>query len=186
MDDALDDILKMGKSFDNDQIPEVAEELAATDDIFGGETDATDLAIIGELTEAIAIEDDLLVAIKKNHTDRKIANDIAKEDLYDLIKAAGMDSVKLSCGLSPGTKLTDKFYKAAGTTDEDQQSWLVRNGLGDIIKPTVHFGTFNSTMKTFKASGGKMPEIFNVVPVKGITMRGKSNYLAVRAALAKA
>ena len=173
MTDGITDILNMGESATPPVVPKV-------DDIFGGTEEPPAMAAITTLAEFICNEEDALAAIKSDHTKRKDANDMAKEQLYDLIKGAGMDSVKLSCGLAPGTKLTDKFYKAAGCTDEEQQAWLVENNLGDIIKPTVHFGTFNSTMKTFVGQGGVTPEIFNQVPVKGITMRGKSKYLAAK------
>ena len=177
MDQEALDILGMGNSE-----PASVVKKDAIDDIFGGDEEPTNFAAISTLAEFICNEEDALAKIKADHTKRKDANDMAKEQLYDLIKAAGMDSVKLSCGLAPGTKLTDKFYKAAGVTDEDQQEWLIANMMADIIKPTVHFGTFNSAMKTFVAQGGTVPEIINRVPVKGITMRGKSKYLASKTA----
>ena len=172
MDNDTLDILGMGKT--TEAIPPVPE----VDDIFGGNEEPTSMDAIDTLAQFIANEEKALDIIKKDHTKRKDANDMAKEQLYDLIKAAGMDQVKLSCGLAPGTKLTDKFYKSAGTTDEMLFDWLREKNLDDIIKPTVHFGTMNSTLKTFVAQGGEVPEIINQVPVKGITMRGKSKYLA--------
>jgi hypothetical protein len=240
MNDEQMDILGMGKAMETAIEVGMPPETKVSD-IFSGDEEPSSMAAIDTLAQFIANEEKALEIIKKDHTARKDANDMAKEQLYDLIKGAGMDSVKLSCGLAPGTKLTDKFYKAAGTTDEMLFEWLKGGYLGtsivkgilfaagipasgnveqlntqerwsvdflckswpgqreqfraadhdlsDIIKPTVHFGTMNSTLKVFVAQGGTVPEIINQVPVKGITMRGKGKYLAAKAtadAVAKA
>jgi len=155
----------------------------STDDIFGGEEDNNAaITAINELAKHVADEDEACAVAKKELTDRQAKLKLAKEQLYDTLQDAGMQNCKLDCGLNPSRNLVTKYFKAAGVDEGTLFDWLNNNSLGDIIKPTVHWGTLNSTMKEFAEQGHTIPEIINPVQEKGIRMNGKSKYLASKTA----
>lgn len=210
----------------------------ANEDMFGGETDKNAMTIIEEMAVHVALEDAACVADKKALTDRQNKLKEAKITLFDTMKEAGFQSVKLENGLSPSCNLVTKYFKASGVEDEVLFDWLwggqlhritvmeileaggipdaessrmAKSGMwnvrwlcsvwpglsdefhaasdhdfSDIIKPTVHWGTLNSTMKDFVGGGGELPElVINAVPEKGIRMNGKSKFLAAIAEAAE-
>ncbi len=133
------------------------------------------------LAEYIALEDDAVTALDTELKDRKKKLDEAKEQLCSLLQQAGLTSIKLASGLTPSIKIETKYYKQKGVADEQLFGWLHDNGLGGIIKPTVHHGTLNSTLTQFTEQGGTAPElIFNISEKKSVRMNGKSKFLAQR------
>jgi len=154
-------------------------DLSPVDDMFASPVEATTQKQIESMAIFVAVEDDALEKIQKEHDARKANLDQLKSDLCLLMKQNGMESVKLANGLTPKAIIKTKFFKQAGITDEQLFDWLNTNNLGDIIKPTVNFNTMQSTLKMFN---GEIPEaIFNVTDVPTITMYGKSKFLANRA-----
>ena len=134
-----------------------------------------------QLAEFIAIEDAAVEALKREHTTRKENLDATKTQLAELLASAGVDSIKLENGLSPKVMKSVKYFKAQGVGDEDLFAFLHKNDLGDIIKPYVHWGTLQSTMKDFVGQGGVTPDtVFNVSDVLTVRMNGKSKFLAAR------
>jgi len=134
-----------------------------------------------KLAEVIAIEDDALASLDAELKRRKAALDQQKTQLADLMIGAGVDSLKLANGLTPSVSLRRKFFKAQGVTDERLHRWLRDEGLGSIIKETVHFGSLQSTIKAHEEADGDIPSnIFNVKDERTIRMHGKSRFLARR------
>jgi hypothetical protein len=136
-------------------------------------------ATAAKLAEVIAIEDDALGRLDVELKRRKATQDQRKEQLADLMISAGLDSLKLANGLAPSVSLRRKFFKAQSVTDEQLHQWLRSEGLGSIIKETVHFGSLQSTMKAHEEAEGDIPSgIFNVKDERAIRMHGKSRFLA--------
>ena len=155
-------------------------EKQSVNEMFATDTGSIEVAA-AELAEHIAIEDDSLAKLDRELKDRKARQIEAKEKLAEILMQAGLDSIKLSSGLNPSVKIDKKIFKAAGISDEQLFEWLATNQLGDIIKPTVHHGTLNSTLKAFEQQGNELPEtMFNVVNQKSVRMNGKSKFLAGR------
>jgi len=145
-------------------------------------TDASGIeATAAKLAEAIAVEDDALGTLDAELKRRKAALDQQKTQLADLMISAGVDSLKLANGLTPSVCLRRKFFKTQGITDEQLHQWLRAEGLGSIIKETVHFGTLQSAMKAREEAEGDIPgEIFNVKDERTIRLNGKSKFLVRR------
>ena len=134
-----------------------------------------------QLAEHIAVEDDAIVRLDAELKDRKKKLDDARQQLCGLLQQAGLTSIKLESGLTPSVVVETKYYKQAGVPDEQLFGWLYDNNLGGIIKPTVHHGTLNSTLKQFIEQGGAAPQlIFNICEKKSVRMNGKSKFLTQR------
>lgn len=151
---------------------------AAGDDMFEADSKDT-VAQIDEFAQGVCLEMEAVEQLYKEHSRRKEALDAAKEQLNRILTEAGMESCKLECGLNPRTKTNRRIFKAKGVDDDQLFDWLRGKDLGDIIKPTVHHGTLNSTMKEYEQQGNELPEsVFNVSVRPTITMGGKTAFLA--------
>ena len=136
---------------------------------------------VGELAMSIAFEDDALSTMDRELKNRKQKLDESKVQLAEILIQAGLQSVKLEDGLSPKVVHKRKYYKQAGVTDELLFSWLKMCKLSDIIKPTVHFGTLQATLKAHEQGGNDIPkDIFNVTDYNTVTLYGKSKFLAAK------
>jgi hypothetical protein len=147
------------------------------DDLFNADTQTVE-SLSSELAEHIAREDDALDKLNAELSDRKARLDEAKEKLADILMQSGLDSIKLTSGLSPKVKINRRFFKAKGVDDDMLFGWLRTNQLEAIIKPTVHFQTLQSTLKAYEEQGNILPEIINAIDQKTITMYGKAKFLA--------
>jgi hypothetical protein len=149
------------------------------EDMFNDDSDnATVQQQISDLTVHVCNEMGAVEALKKEHTSRKEKLDVAKEQLNSLLTQNGMDSCKLECGLTPRRTSKMKYYPVGGVNSEDFFDFLNKNSLADIIKPTVHFGTAQSTLKEFEAQGGEVPEAVCKKSVElSVTMGGKTAFL---------
>ncbi|MFC1762363.1 hypothetical protein ACFL6U_09815 [Planctomycetota bacterium] len=133
------------------------------------------------LAEEIAIEDDALTQLDRELKARKAKLDQAKEDLARLLMAHGVDSVKFNNGLNPQAKVTRKYFKASGVTDEQLHRWLADQGLDDIIRPSVPWQTLQATLKGHDTQGHEIPgTIIQTNDQPTIRMGGKSKFLAGR------
>jgi septal ring factor EnvC (AmiA/AmiB activator) len=150
------------------------------EEMFEAGTEQQDLKQrIKPLAEFIAREDDALKQMKKDLSERKANLDQCKADLANLLRQNGIEKVKLDNGLTPKAVVKTKFYKQSGISDEQLQGWLKQQGLGEIIKPYVHFGTLQSTLQSFVEQGNSVPEdIINVSKQPTVTMYGRSKYLS--------
>jgi hypothetical protein len=134
-----------------------------------------------QLAEFIAVEDEAVSRLKAELTERNENLDACKEQLATMLSQAGLKSIKLDSGLSPTVADKTQYYKAAGVDDDTLFHWLRGAGLGDIIKPTVHFGTLQSALKAFADAGGALPDtIINVSQRLTVRMNGKAKFLAAR------
>jgi len=156
------------------------ETLEQVDKMFAGDQQSVE-AVAAELAEHIALEDEALSVIDKELKERKARLDEAKEKLAEILMQAGLKSIKLESGLSPLVQINRRFYKQTGVTDDQLFEFLKENNLDGIIKPYVHFGTLQSTLKDFEEQGSVLPDtIFNIINQKTIRMNGKTKFLAGR------
>jgi hypothetical protein len=138
---------------------------------------------VEDLAVHITEEDDALARLKAELSKRQEQLDQAKEELANLLLSNGMEKVSLSNGLTPKAVVKEKIFKAAGVSDEHLFDWLKDHELADIIKPTVHFSTLQSTLKQFRDGGNEIPrDMFNCTEYSTIVLYGKSKFLASRTA----
>ena len=162
-----------------------AAAAAVVDEMFVSETSDDVMGAMAKLAEEIAIEDEAIKALDSEVIQRKAALDEAKRQQYELMVANNCaNGHKFDNGILLAPVLKINVFKAAGVSDDQQQNWLKQHGLGDIIKPTVNWNTFSSTMKAWVAQGNNLPEIFNVVEKPTVIFRGpgKKQFLVNRAA----
>ncbi len=106
-----------------------------------------------------------------------------KEALIALMQQTGQTAVKLDSGLSPRIENQTRISKRKEIENERFFSWLHNNGLGDIIKPSVHAGTLQTALEEFIATGKSLPEsIFNEFEQTVIRFNGKAG---IRSAIQK-
>lgn len=133
---------------------------------------------IAELAELAAIYDDEYDKHKKLAADYDIKRTEAKERLAELMLQSGLESVKLDNGLAPRVKTSRKFFIQAGIDPEFIHAWLRGVGLGDIIKPTVHFQTMQAALTAYVDGGGQIDEqLINAKETPSVTLGGKTQFL---------
>ena len=129
---------------------------------------------IKELAESIVLTEDRIGRMEKGVIARKKA-------LIALMQQAGQVGVKLESGLFPRLETKQRISKRKEIEAEQLYIWLVENGIGDIVKPTVHPGTLQTTLEGFIAAGNELPEkIFNQYDQTVIRMTGRSQFLTSR------
>ena len=145
--------------------------------------DTTATNNIETLAIAVAIEDEAISNLAAELIKRKAAQEQSKTDLSMMITASGQRSAPLTCGLTITTKTVIKYFKAAGLEDEDLFAWLSSHELEHIIKPVVNYNTLNRSLADWTdIPGNELPEIFNRSATPGVTMGGKTKFLAGRRA----
>jgi predicted Fe-S protein YdhL (DUF1289 family) len=108
----------------------------------------------------------------------KIASDM-RQSLIELMQQTGQTAVTLDSGLAPKLEIRQRISKKSEVENDTLFIWLNENGLGDIIRPTVHPGTMQTTLEAFIANGGSLPEeLFNSFEQATIRFNGKSRFLA--------
>ena len=134
---------------------------------------------ITELAESIVLTEDRIGRMEKEVIARK-------EALISLMQQAGQTGVKLDSGLAPRLETKQRIGKRKEIEAGDLHIWLARHGLADIIRPTVHPGTLQTTLEGFIAAGNPLPEkIFNQFEQTVIRMNGRSQFLTSRQQSAK-
>ena len=104
-----------------------------------------------------------------------------RESLIALMQQAGLSSLKLESGLSPRLETKQRISKRGEVENERLFEWLHANGLGDLIKPSVHPGTLQTALAQFAGQGNTLPEtIFNEFEQTVIRFNGKSKFLQCR------
>ncbi len=126
---------------------------------------------IKELAENIVLTEAILVRMEKEVA----AN---KEALIALMQQSGQTSTKLESGLSARLEVQPRISKRKEITSEQLFEWLDANGMADIIKPTVHPGTLQSTLEGHLAQGNKLPEeLFHQFDQTVVRFSGKTQFL---------
>ena len=131
----------------------------------------TQITRIKELAEGIVLAEDRIGRLER------IA--IAKKDeLITLMQQAGQTGVKLESGLFPRLETKQRIAKRKEVKAEQLYIWLVENGIGDIVKPTVHHRTLQTTLEGFIAAGNELPsEMFNQFEQTVIRFNGRTKFL---------
>ena len=126
---------------------------------------------ITELAEGIVLIEARVERLEKEAVAKK-------EELIALMQQAGQTAVKLDSGLFPCLETKQRISKRKEIDNEELFDWLYYNGLEDIIKPTVHHGTLQTTLEGFIAAGNELPEnIFSQFEQVVIRFNGRSRFL---------
>ena len=129
---------------------------------------------IKELAESIVLTEETINRLEKEAAAKRQA-------LITLMQQAGQTAVKLESGLAPRLETKQRISKRKEIPAEKLHSWLAEHGLADIIKPTVHHGTLQTTLEGFVAAGNALPEnIFNQFEQTVIRFNGRTRFLTSR------
>jgi hypothetical protein len=131
----------------------------------------TQITAIKELAEMIVLAEDRIARFERIV--------IAKKDeLITLMQQAGQTAVKLESGLAPRLETKQRISKRKEVDFDDLYRWLYYNQLEDIVKPTVHPGTLQTTLEGFIAAGNELPEtLFNQFEQTVIRFNGRTRFL---------
>ena len=131
----------------------------------------TQITQIKDLAEMIVLAEDRIARFERIV--------IAKKDeLIALMQQAGQVGVKLESGLFPRLETQQRISKRKEIEAEQLYIRLVENGIGDIVKPTVHHGTLQTTLEGFIAAGNELPpEMFNQFEQTVIRFNGRTRFL---------
>ena len=126
---------------------------------------------IKDLAEGIVLVEDRIGRLER------IA--IAKKDeLIALMQQAGQTGVKLDSGLFPRLEKKQRISKRKEVSSDALNRWLWCNDLEDIIKPTVHHGTLQSTLEGFIDAGNELPDdLFNQFEQTVVRFGGRTAFL---------
>jgi hypothetical protein len=126
---------------------------------------------IRELAEGIVLTEEKIGRLEKEAIAKK-------EALISLMQQAGQTGVKLESGLFPRLETKQRIGKRKEAAADELHIWLAEHGLSDIIKPTVHPGTLQTTLEGFIAAGNELPsEMFNQFEQTVIRFNGRSRFL---------
>jgi hypothetical protein len=100
----------------------------------------TDLAAIEELAKFVVLEEAKQKKLEAEAAELKAKIETAKSDLAEMLEAAGMESARLSCGLTPRRTLERKYFKAPGVGDDQvhdflRRRWISKAELAAMIEP---------------------------------------------------
>jgi hypothetical protein len=136
--------------------------------------DDNQLKLIGQLAEGIVLTEDKIGRLKKEVVARKY-------ELIALMQQSGILSTKLDSELIPRLETKQRISKREEIESDDLHSWLAKHDLADIIKPTVHSGTLQSTLEGYIAKGNELPsEMFNQFEQTVIYVGGRAQFLQER------
>lgn len=128
-------------------------------------------ARIKELAEGIVLDEARIEELEQDVITKK-------EALITLMQQAGLSSLKLDSGLSPRLEVKSRISKRGEVENERLFEWLHANGLGDLIKPSVHPGTLQTALAQFAEQGNALPEtIFHEFEQTVIRFNGKTRFL---------
>ena len=131
----------------------------------------TQITRIKELAEGIVLTEE-----KIKHLEKYIANQ--RGALIFLMQQAGQTGVKLDSGLFPRLETKQRISKRKEVAADGLHGWLAKHDLSDIIKPTVHHGTLQTTLEGFIAAGNELPpEMFSQFEQVVVRMNGRTQFL---------
>jgi hypothetical protein len=131
-------------------------------------------ATIKELAESIVLTESQIEDLEKAVVTKK-------EALIALMQQTGQTAVKLDSGLSPRIENQTRISKRKEIENEQLFTWLNDNGLGELIKPSVHAGTLQTALEEYTAQGNSLPEeIFHEYEQTVIRFNGKTKFLQAR------
>lgn len=158
----------VSSSSDPDNIFDEADEAA------GVATPPSNKAI-AKLATDMTIANDWCKTAKAALTARLVEVDAMKLQLFEWLIASGhAKGWKFDNGINLVPVEKESVFKAGNVDNGVMIDWLNANGLGDIVKETVHFSTLSATMLSYREtlSNGQLPEIFNLQVKKTVHFRG--------------
>ena len=127
---------------------------------------------IKELAEGIVLIEDRIERLEKESAAKR-------EALIALMQQAGQTAVTLDSGLAPRLETKQRISKRKEITVEKLSIWLLENDLYDIIRPTVHPATLQSTLEGFIAAGNELPgHLFSQFEQVVIRFNGRTKFLS--------
>lgn len=102
--------------------------------------ETVDLGAIEEIAKSIVLDEAKQKKLEAEAAELKAKIETAKSDLAEMLEAAGMESAKLSCGLTPRRTLERKYFKAPGVGDDQvhdflRQRWITKAELAAMLGP---------------------------------------------------
>jgi hypothetical protein len=139
-------------------------------------------ATAAKLAEQAAVLDGEIDELNATLKEKKSQTEKVKEQICDLLIQGGVESLKLTNGLTPRVAVEQKFYKCKDVDDEALHRWLHTTGLHAIIIPYVHHSRLNATLKQHVERGGEIdPAVIQTSERRTVMLFGKSKFLAQRA-----
>ena len=126
---------------------------------------------IKDLAEGIVLTEEKIKRLQK----AVIAD---REALILLMQQSGMEAPRLTSGLTPTLQVNPKISRKSSVTDAELFKYLASIGLADIIKPTVHPATLQSSLADYMAGGNTIPDkLFSQFDKTTIRFNGRSRFL---------
>ena len=106
--------------------------------------------LIKNLAESIVLTEEKIKELKQEVL-------VQRDELIVALQQSGQKGADLTSGLHPHLTIKPRISKIDTVEDPEFFSWLAKNDMADIIKPTVHSKTLQSTLEGHIAKGNKLP-----------------------------
>jgi len=106
--------------------------------------------LIMNLAESIVLTEEKIKTMKR-------AVLVQRDELIVALQQSGQTDSGLTSGLRPHLTIKPRISKIDTVEDPEFFAWLADNDMADIIKPTVHQKTLQSTLEGHLAKGKKIP-----------------------------
>ena len=127
---------------------------------------------IMDLAEEIVLTEEKIKRLEKEVVAKRA-------EIIAVMQQSGQLSGGYENKLHPRLETQLKISKRVSVEDKQLHSWLAEHDLADIIKPTVHAGTLQSTLVKFIDRGGELPpEMFNQFEKTVVKFGGRTKFVA--------
>jgi hypothetical protein len=106
--------------------------------------------LIKNLAESIVLTEEKIKTMKREVL-------VQRDELIVALQQSGQKGSDLTSGLHPHLTIKPRISKIDTVEDPEFFAWLADNDMADIIKPTVHSKTLQSTLEGHLAKGKKLP-----------------------------
>ena len=106
--------------------------------------------LINNLAESIVLTEEKIKTMKREVL-------VQRDELIVALQQSGQKGSDLDSGLHPHLTIKPRISKIDTVEDPEFFAWLAENDMADIIKPTVHQKTLQSTLEGHLAKGKKIP-----------------------------
>ncbi len=106
--------------------------------------------LIKNLAESIVLTEEKIKTMKREVL-------VQRDELIVALQQSGQKGSDLTSGLHPHLTIKPRISKIDTVEDPEFFKWLSENDMADIIKPTVHSKTLQSTLEGHLAKGKKLP-----------------------------
>jgi len=106
--------------------------------------------LIKNLAESIVLTEEKIKTMKREVL-------VQRDELIVALQQSGQKGSDLTSGLHPHLTIKPRISKIDTVEDPEFFAWLADNDMADIIKPTVHQKTLQSTLEGHLAKGKSIP-----------------------------